>query len=85
MSPVSDATRVKLLTYDALGLCEPGEAHKMVERGDNTVGDNECSWQALSEAHTVRWKICDQPEWRPGGEGPPSGRYGTRHAFLHHK
>ncbi|OJT14337.1 Non-specific lipid-transfer protein [Trametes pubescens] len=28
----------ELLTYDALGLCEPGEAHKMVERGDNTYG-----------------------------------------------
>ena len=23
--------------YDALGLCRPGEAHKMAERGDNTV------------------------------------------------
>ena len=28
---------LQLLTYDALGLCKPGEAHKMVERGDNTV------------------------------------------------
>ncbi|KAI0358963.1 thiolase-like protein [Trametes cingulata] len=28
----------ELLTYDALGLCEPGQAHKMVERGDNTYG-----------------------------------------------
>ncbi|KAI0344091.1 thiolase-like protein [Trametopsis cervina] len=28
----------ELITYDALGLCEPGEAHKMVERGDNTYG-----------------------------------------------
>ena len=27
----------QLLTYDALGLCEHGQAHKMVERGDNTV------------------------------------------------
>ncbi|TBU64639.1 thiolase-like protein [Dichomitus squalens] len=28
----------ELLTYDALGLCEHGQAHKMVERGDNTYG-----------------------------------------------
>ncbi|KAF7798614.1 hypothetical protein EIP86_009836 [Pleurotus ostreatoroseus] len=27
----------ELLMYDALGLCRPGEAHKMAERGDNTV------------------------------------------------
>ncbi|KAJ3557829.1 hypothetical protein NM688_g1260 [Phlebia brevispora] len=28
----------ELLMYDALGLCKPGEAHKMAERGDNTFG-----------------------------------------------
>ncbi|TFK93014.1 thiolase-like protein [Polyporus arcularius HHB13444] len=28
----------ELLTYDALGLCEHGQAHKLVERGDNTYG-----------------------------------------------
>ncbi|KAH9476997.1 Non-specific lipid-transfer protein [Psilocybe cubensis] len=28
----------ELITYQALGLCAPGEAHKMVERGDNTYG-----------------------------------------------
>jgi sterol carrier protein 2 len=28
----------ELLTYDALGLCKPGEAHGIVERGDNTYG-----------------------------------------------
>ncbi|KAI0757395.1 thiolase-like protein [Daedaleopsis nitida] len=28
----------ELLTYDALGLCDPGQAHKLVERGDNTYG-----------------------------------------------
>ncbi|KAI0762598.1 thiolase-like protein [Fomes fomentarius] len=28
----------ELITYDALGLCEPGQAHKLVERGDNTYG-----------------------------------------------
>ncbi|PFH50718.1 hypothetical protein AMATHDRAFT_144343 [Amanita thiersii Skay4041] len=28
----------ELITYPALGLCAPGEAHKMVERGDNTYG-----------------------------------------------
>jgi len=27
----------QLITYPALGLCSPGEAHKFVERGDNTV------------------------------------------------
>lgn len=27
----------QLITYPALGLCAPGEAHKLVERGDNTV------------------------------------------------
>lgn len=27
----------ELITYPALGLCAPGEAHKLVERGDNTV------------------------------------------------
>jgi sterol carrier protein 2 len=26
----------ELLVYDALGLCKPGEAHKLVERKDNT-------------------------------------------------
>lgn len=29
--------RGQLITYDALGLCPPGEAAKIVERGDNTV------------------------------------------------
>ncbi|KAJ7494647.1 sterol carrier protein 2 [Mycena galericulata] len=28
----------ELIMYPALGLCEAGEAHKMVERGDNTYG-----------------------------------------------
>ncbi|TCD62938.1 hypothetical protein EIP91_006201 [Steccherinum ochraceum] len=28
----------ELITYEALGLCGQGEAHKMVERGDNTYG-----------------------------------------------
>ncbi|TDL15833.1 thiolase-like protein [Rickenella mellea] len=28
----------ELITYPALGLCAPGEAHKLVERGDNTYG-----------------------------------------------
>ncbi|KZT67626.1 thiolase-like protein [Daedalea quercina L-15889] len=28
----------ELVTYEALGLCGHGEAHKMVERGDNTYG-----------------------------------------------
>ncbi|KAI0700446.1 thiolase-like protein [Cytidiella melzeri] len=28
----------ELITYDALGLCKPGEAHKLVESGDNTYG-----------------------------------------------
>ncbi|THH09420.1 hypothetical protein EW145_g2031 [Phellinidium pouzarii] len=28
----------ELITYPALGLCAPGEAHKMVDRGDNTYG-----------------------------------------------
>ncbi len=28
----------ELITYDALELCKPGEAHKIVERGDNTFG-----------------------------------------------
>ncbi|CAG8509517.1 4436_t:CDS:2 [Paraglomus occultum] len=28
----------ELITYDALGLCKPGEAHKLVETGDNTYG-----------------------------------------------
>jgi len=27
----------QLITYSALGLCAPGEAHKLVEHGDNTV------------------------------------------------
>jgi len=28
----------ELVTYDALGLCKPGEAHKFVDAGDNTYG-----------------------------------------------
>lgn len=28
----------ELITYDALGLCAPGTAHKIVEAGDNTYG-----------------------------------------------
>ncbi|KAI0793316.1 thiolase-like protein [Abortiporus biennis] len=28
----------ELITYEALGLCGKGEAHKLVERGDNTYG-----------------------------------------------
>lgn len=28
----------ELLTYDSLGLCKPGEAHHIVDRGDNTYG-----------------------------------------------
>lgn len=24
--------------YDALGLCRPGEAHRLVDAGDNTYG-----------------------------------------------
>ncbi|KIM41726.1 hypothetical protein M413DRAFT_444971 [Hebeloma cylindrosporum] len=28
----------ELITYPALGLCAPGEAHKLVDRGDNTYG-----------------------------------------------
>lgn len=28
----------EMITYEALGLCEEGKAHEMVERGDNTYG-----------------------------------------------
>ncbi|KIJ33036.1 hypothetical protein M422DRAFT_183703 [Sphaerobolus stellatus SS14] len=28
----------ELITYEAFGLCKKGEAHKMVEKGDNTYG-----------------------------------------------
>ncbi|KAL1406200.1 hypothetical protein Q8F55_007889 [Vanrija albida] len=28
----------ELITYDALGLCKPGEAHHIVDKGDNTYG-----------------------------------------------
>lgn len=28
----------ELITYDALGLCKEGEAHKLVDNGDNTYG-----------------------------------------------
>ena len=33
----ADTDWAQLITYEALGLCAPGEAHKMVDRGDNTV------------------------------------------------
>ncbi|KAI8870247.1 thiolase [Ramicandelaber brevisporus] len=28
----------ELITYDALGMCKPGEAHKLLDRGDTTYG-----------------------------------------------
>jgi hypothetical protein len=46
---ITDYTHVfeQLITYPALGLCAPGEAHKLVERGDNTVRKSAKSFARL--------------------------------------
>ena len=45
----------QVITYEALGLCEKGQAHKMVERGDNTVSSRSSWWLSFhdSQPHSV--------------------------------
>lgn len=35
---VADYGWLQLVTYDALGLCAKGEAHKLIDSGDTTYG-----------------------------------------------
>lgn len=65
---------LQLITYEALGLCAPGEAHKLVDRGDNTV----CScviapfripWliRWLDSSTAVSMSLTRAAAWRPKG------------------
>ncbi|CAJ0847377.1 1561_t:CDS:10 [Entrophospora sp. SA101] len=47
---------IQLITYDALGLCKPGESHKLIESGDTTYGGKYVinpSGGLLSKGHPV--------------------------------
>lgn len=77
----------QLITYPALGLCAPGEAHKLVERGDNTVrslnsfilrDSNRYMW-------VVWWQIRGESQWWPRSQGSPTWCHRPRNAFLHHE
>jgi hypothetical protein len=43
----------QLLAYAALGLCPPAEAHRLVERGDNTVQPFFRGKISISDRYTV--------------------------------
>jgi hypothetical protein len=47
---------MQLITYPALGLCPPGDAHKLVERGDNTVSAAVLGSCKYSRASHIVWR-----------------------------
>lgn len=82
-------TANELLTYEALGLCKPGEAEKFIVEGDNTYGGKYVtnpSGGLLSKGHPLGatgLAQCAELVWQLRGEAEQRQVEGARVALQH--
>jgi acetyl-CoA acetyltransferase len=82
-------TANELLTYEALGLCAPGEAEKLIEDGDNTYGGKYVtnpSGGLLSKGHPLGatgLAQCAELVWQLRGQADRRQVEGARIALQH--
>jgi len=82
-------TANELLTYEALGLCAPGEAEKLIEEGDNTYGGKYVtnpSGGLLSKGHPLGatgLAQCTELVWQLRGHAEQRQVEGARIALQH--
>jgi sterol carrier protein 2 len=82
-------TANELLTYEALGLCAPGEAEKFIEEGDNTYGGKYVtnpSGGLLSKGHPLGatgLAQCTELVWQLRGQADHRQVEGARIALQH--
>lgn len=79
----------ELITYEALGLCEPGKAHELVEKNDNTYGGKYVinpSGGLISKGHPLGatgLAQCNELCWQLRGEAQkrqvPNARLALQH------
>ena len=79
----------ELITYEALGLCEPGKAHEMVLKNDNTYGGKYVinpSGGLISKGHPLGatgLAQCSELSWQLRGEADarqvPNVKYALQH------
>lgn len=82
-------TANEILTYEALGLCKPGEAEKLIEDGNNTYGGKwvtNPSGGLLSKGHPLGatgLAQCAELVWQLRGQAAkrqvPGARVGLQH------
>jgi hypothetical protein len=76
----------QLVTYPALKLCAFDDAHRFVERGDNTVRRIHLrAHRFLRLVSIVRREVCGQSERWTRGQGTSSWCHGPGNALLDHK
>jgi sterol carrier protein 2 len=79
----------ELITYEALGLCKPGEAGKMIDRGDNTYGGKYVinpSGGLISKGHPLGatgLAQCSELCWQLRGEAGPRQVANAKLALQH--
>lgn len=78
----ADSQSFQLITYEALGLCGRGEAHKMVERGDNTVGYSLICTPCLTPSIQYGGKYVVNPSGGLEAKGHPLGATGIGMHFY---
>jgi acetyl-CoA acetyltransferase len=82
-------TANELLTYEALGLCAPGDAEKFIEEGDNTYGGKYVtnpSGGLLSKGHPLGatgLAQCAELVWQLRGQADQRQVEGARVALQH--
>jgi acetyl-CoA acetyltransferase len=82
-------TTNEVLTYEALGLCEEGEAEKFIEEGDNTYGGKfvtNPSGGLLSKGHPLGatgLAQCTELVWHLRGQAENRQVEGARIALQH--
>jgi acetyl-CoA acetyltransferase len=82
-------TANELLTYEALGLCAPGDAEKFIEEGDNTYGGKYVtnpSGGLLSKGHPLGatgLAQCTELVWQLRGQAEQRQVEGARIALQH--
>lgn len=79
----------ELITYEALGLCEPGKAHELVEKNDNTYGGKYVinpSGGLISKGHPLGatgLAQCNELCWQLRGEAGKRQVQNARLALQH--
>lgn len=79
----------ELITYEALGLCEPGKAHELIEKNDNTYGGKYVinpSGGLISKGHPLGatgLAQCNELCWQLRGEAGKRQVQNARLALQH--